>query len=85
MLYLVLFVIKVCLFLCVVYLNLVWKWCWKNNERYYDFLIGNIYLFFKIINNFKLNINFEDELKFVCFEKFEVFYWEFYILIFFEL
>lgn len=46
----------------------------KNNERYYDFLIGNIYLFFKIINNFELNINFEDELKFVCFEKFEVFY-----------
>lgn len=46
----------------------------KNNERHHDFPIGNTYSSLKIINNFELNINFEDELKSVCFEKSEVFH-----------
>lgn len=36
-------------------------------------LVIHIHLL-EIINNFKLNINFEDELKSVCFEKSEVFH-----------
>lgn len=48
--------------------------------RHHDFPIGNTYSSLKIINNFKSNINFEDELKSVCFEKSEVFHLEFRIL-----